>query len=81
MKTRIHKIKFQLYLNKKIEKIISMILSRAFDLTQKEYSNYIIQHILEKGLQSHKDWLLNDIIKVHFIELSKNQFASFKYLK
>ena len=54
---------------------MNSLLERSFELTQREYSNYIVQHILEKGKANQKEYLLEEIIKKHFIELCKNQFA------
>lgn len=56
------------------------ILSMSFDLSKKEYSNYIIQHILEAGHDDHKEKLLYSYIKPNFILLSCDQFARQFYL-
>ncbi len=44
-------------------------------MSKKEYSNYVIQHILEVGVKEHKENLLNNFIKPRFVELSCDQFA------
>lgn len=44
-------------------------------MSKKEYSNYVIQHILEVGTNEHKENLLMNFIKPKFIELSCDQFA------
>jgi len=53
----------------------------SFDLSKKEYSNYIIQHILEAGHSDHKEKLLYNYIKPNFILLSCDQFARFLFKK
>lgn len=46
-------------------------------LSECQYGNYIIQHILEKGSTEEKDKVLNTI-KQSFVDLSVNKFARLK---
>lgn len=45
-------------------------------LSECQYGNYIIQHIIEKGSSEEKDKVLNTI-KQGFVDLSVNKFARF----
>lgn len=59
-----------------LNQIIESILDQSVQFSKKEYSNYIIQHILEKGSKHLKDYILNKTVINNFILMSCNQFAS-----
>lgn len=61
---------------KQIRPIIDQILNELHNLTQDQFGNYVIQHILEHGkVQEDKNKIVKTI-KGKAIELSNHKFAS-----
>lgn len=50
-------------------------MENLVSLCECQYGNYIMQYILENGLESEKKKILK-VVKDHFVQLSLNKFAS-----
>ncbi|EAS02166.2 pumilio-family RNA-binding repeatprotein (macronuclear) [Tetrahymena thermophila SB210] len=61
--------------NPETKKIYEKLMTNLIRLCECQYGNYIIQYIIEKGQKLEKDEILQ-VVKVHFVDLSLNKFAS-----
>ena len=54
--------------------IVKTLMENIIRLSECQFGNYIIQHIIEKGPEEEKEKVLNTI-KQGFVDLSVNKFA------
>jgi len=55
--------------------LISEILANLWQLSQDQYGNYVVQHVLVHGNQSHRSVIVQ-VIASHIIEFSCHKYAS-----
>ena len=56
--------------------MIEKIIKNAFKLSTKQFSNYVVQMILERGNAQHKKMLQDEVILPKFYELAVDKFGS-----
>ncbi len=55
--------------------MIEQIIAHAVDLAQDVFGNYVAQHVVEHGKQTHKDAIIAKL-KSSLVLLSKQKFSS-----
>ena len=51
------------------------IVKKAVDLAQDQFGNYVVQHVLEHGKETHKASIMK-VLRDHLLLLSKQKFSS-----
>jgi len=67
--------KLQPLMNDCLQILISEILANLWQLSQDQYGNYVVQHVLLHGSPSHRSVIVQ-VIASHIIEFSCHKYAS-----
>jgi hypothetical protein len=62
-----------------MDPIIKQILKTIEILSQDQYGNYVIQHVLEFGQPEHKSIVI-EVVKKSLSTLSKQKFSRHQYI-
>ncbi|KAL4503411.1 hypothetical protein ABPG72_001017 [Tetrahymena utriculariae] len=72
----IYKTKPDSKIKKQVGQMIEKVINDSHRLAQRQFSNYVVQQIIEKGAPEHKNMLYQNVISKCFISLAMDKYGS-----